>query len=422
MYLIKIIQYARDDPLYKNSFFLMLNSALTSVLGFIFITIVTRLYTTTDVGLFSAIVSAAGLLAVFSRLGFDIGLIRFLPESREPENLINSCFTVSGIVALLFAVIFLAGINFWSPALEFIRGDVKFLFLFIMVTILTVISGLQMNIFVGRRSTEYLVVRNIINNLLRFIFAVLFAGVGLLGIFSAHVIGIFLSLFIASFVLIQKVEPKYFPTPMIKRELINDIFHYSIGNHAAGILTTGQILILPLMVVNMLGAEDAAYFYVVWAISQIIFASHGAIATSFFAEGSNRPEKFYKSARKSLEFAYLLLIPIAIGVFLLGSKVLLIFGETYSEHATKLLWIFALSSFPLAFDEIFINVKRVEKDLKSINFYIGISAISVITFCYLFMIKFGLIGVGFGWLASKSIVMLIIISTMLARRFYCLRH
>ena len=103
-----ITQHAKD-PLYKNSFFLMLNSALTAIFGFISLTIITRLYTTTDLGLFFAIVSAAGLLAVFSRLGFDVGLIRFLPESKEPENLINSCFTLSGIVALIFAVIFLAG-------------------------------------------------------------------------------------------------------------------------------------------------------------------------------------------------------------------------------------------------------------------------------------------------------------------------
>ena len=76
-----ITQHAKD-PLYKNSFFLMLNSALTAILGFIFITIATRLYTVADIGLYSAIISAAGLLALFSRLGFGFGLIRFLPESK----------------------------------------------------------------------------------------------------------------------------------------------------------------------------------------------------------------------------------------------------------------------------------------------------------------------------------------------------
>lgn len=409
MNITKTITQHAKDPLYKNSFFLMLNSALTAILGFIFITIATRLYTVADIGLYSAIISAAGLLALFSRLGFDVGLIRFLPESKEPENLINSCFTVSGIVALLFALIFLAGINFWSPALGFIRDDTNFILLFTAVTVLTVVSGLQMNVFVGRRSTKYLVVRNLINNLFRILSVVLMVGFGLLGIFSAHVIGIFFSFFIASFILLKKVEPKYFPKPMIKKKLINDIFHYSIGNHVAGICGTAPQLILPIMVVNVLGAEQGAYFYVAWAITQIIFVASGAISTSFFAEGSNKPEEVYKNARRSLKFAYLLLIPIAVGVFLFGDKILLIFGDVYSQNATKLLWVFAVSALPLAFNEVFINAKRVKKDIKAINFYTGIMAFCTLTFGYFFMIKIGLVGVGYGWILSQLVVMAIAI-------------
>ena len=403
-----ITQHAKD-PLYKNSFFLMLNSALTAILGFIFLTIVTRLYTTTDLGLFFAIVSAAGLLAVFSRLGFDVGLIRFLPESKEPENLINSCFTLSGIVALIFAVIFLAGIDFWSPALGFIRNDVNFSLLFIAVTIFTVISGLQMNVFVGKRSTKYLVVRNIINNILRIIFVILLAGIGLLGIFSAHAVGIFLSLFIASFILIQKVEPKYLPKPTIKKKLIKDIFHYSIGNHAAGIFGTAPALILPIMVVNVLGAEQGAYFFVAWAIAQIIFVASGAISTSFFAEGSNNPEEVYKNARRSLKFAYLLLIPVVVSVFLLGDKILLVFGDVYSQNATKLLWVFAVSSLLLTFNSIIFNIERVRKNIIVLNIYIGVMAFGIIIFSYFFMVQFGLIGVGIGWFVAQLLTAVIII-------------
>ena len=403
-----IIQHTRD-PLYKNSFFLMLNSALAAILGFVFITIITRLYTPADIGLFSAIVSAAGLLAVFSRLGFDVGLIRFLPASKEPENLINSCFTVTSIVALLFALVFLAGINLWSPALGFIRDDAEFILLFIAVTVFTVVSGLQMNIFVGRRSTKYLVVRDVINSILKIIFVILLAGIGILGIFSAHTIGIFLSFFTASFILIQKVEPKYLPKPMIKKKLINDMFHYSIGNHVAGIFGTAPGLILPIMVVNVLGAEQGAYFYVVWAITRIIFVASGAISTSFFAEGSNAPDMVYMNARRSLKLAYLLLIPIVVGVFLIGDKILLVFGDVYSQNATELLWVFAVSSLLLAFNSISFNIERVRKNLKTLNIYIGFMAFSIIIFSYLFMIQFGLIGIGLGWFVAQLLTAVIII-------------
>lgn len=409
-----ITQHARD-PLYKNSFFLMLNSALAAILGFIFITIITRLYTTTDVGLFFAIVSAAGLLAVFSRLGFGVGLIRFLPESKEPGNLINSCFTVSGIVALLFALIFLAGINFWSPALGFIRNDAKFILLFIAVTVFTVVSSLQMNVFVGRRSTEYLVVRDSINNILRILFMVILVGAGLLGIFGAHGVGIVVSFFIA-LICIQKVESGYYPKPAIKKEVINEIVHFSMGNYIASLLGMGSILALPLVVVNVLGAEETAYFYVAWALSNFILVISGSVSTSLFAEGSNSPEEVYSNAKRSLKLTYLLLVPVVLLVLVFGRELLMIFGSGYSQNAYSLLAVLAIATLISAFNQIIYNIKLVEKNIKFIIGYTAISGLGTLLFAYLFAVNIGLIGIGIGRILSQCIAMILMLVIMIIIR------
>ena len=72
------------EPIFISAFNLMTNGGITAVLGFLFIMVTTRMFPPSEVGLYSAIISAAGLLALFSRFGFDIGLIRFLPSSRTP--------------------------------------------------------------------------------------------------------------------------------------------------------------------------------------------------------------------------------------------------------------------------------------------------------------------------------------------------
>lgn len=86
--------------------------------GFFFWVIAARLYPVEGIGLASAAISAMGLLALLSTLGLDYGLIRFLPNASEKaKDMINSCFTLGGLVSIILALAFLAGLNIWSPVL-----------------------------------------------------------------------------------------------------------------------------------------------------------------------------------------------------------------------------------------------------------------------------------------------------------------
>ena len=84
-----------NDPLFKNAYFLMLSSITSAGSGFFFWLIAARFYSTADIGLASAIISAMGLISMLSLLGFDISLVRFLPEREDKQELINSCLTIS---------------------------------------------------------------------------------------------------------------------------------------------------------------------------------------------------------------------------------------------------------------------------------------------------------------------------------------
>ena len=108
-----MIQFRKHikDPLYRNALLLITSSAVATGLGFFFWMVVARLYTETEVGFGAAIISAMSLLAALSRLGFGFTIIRFLPKAKDPQQMINSCFTLSGIVSLALAAILL-GISF----------------------------------------------------------------------------------------------------------------------------------------------------------------------------------------------------------------------------------------------------------------------------------------------------------------------
>ena len=69
-------------------------------------------------------------------------------------------------------------------------------------------------------------------------------------------------------------------------------------------------MILPIMVLNVLGAEQAAYYYIAYAIAALLFMIPGAISTSLFVEGSHG-EALKRTVVKSLVTIFSLLVPAA---------------------------------------------------------------------------------------------------------------
>ena len=103
------------QPLFANAGYLTGVSLVGALAGFLFWSLAARLYRPQEVGVASAVISAAALLAVVASLGVGMGLIRFLPEARRPRRLLNSAFTLNTLVALLVAGVYLAGLPLWSP-------------------------------------------------------------------------------------------------------------------------------------------------------------------------------------------------------------------------------------------------------------------------------------------------------------------
>ena len=128
-----LIEQVRS-PLYKNSLFLIADNAVTAGLGFFFWMVVARFYSEADVGYGSATISAIILLSTLSLAGLGTTLIRFLPKTEKSLDLINTCLTLSALISLVISIIFICGLEVWSPALSFIRRDPIFGAAFVFYT------------------------------------------------------------------------------------------------------------------------------------------------------------------------------------------------------------------------------------------------------------------------------------------------
>ena len=402
-------------PLYSNAFYLMLNTAVTSLLGFFFWMIVARFYTEAEVGLGSAIISAMSLLALISLVGLNISLVRFLPHSDKPRELINSCYTLGALISLVIAGIYLAGLGFWSPALAFVNQNAIFASAFIVFTILWTLSSLVNFTFIARRRANFMLYKGIIFSVLKLPLPILFVvSFHAFGIVTSWGIAVAVAVAVSIFLFLPRVQDSYKPVPTLKLSLLKDMWRYSGGNYLANLFMACLPFILPLMVVNLLGAEQNAYFYVGWMIAALLFAIPAAISTSLFAEGSHFEDKLKENVTKSLKFTYLLLVPAVIVLILVGKWVLLAFGQSYSANALHLLWVLSLSSLPLAINYLYTSILRVTGRIKELMAIWGFIALSVILASYLIMPLTGIIGIGYAWLAAQTIVAVYVLARRLS--------
>ena len=415
-------QHLRSS-LYRNSYYLMMANAANAALGLVFWMLGARLYSADDVGVASAAVNIVTLLGMLSTLGLDYGLIRFLPGSDERARATIDCsLTVGGVVSTLLALIFVAGVGIWSPALISLRQNPVFLSAFIAFSIASTLDLLVRSTFIAARRSGFPAAQAVISNLLKLTLIGLFAAFyPTSGIFASCVIGFIAALVVTIVFFLPRVHAGYRPRLAVKlftkgsseRGLLKRMMHFSSANYAAAILMYAPWLVLPAMVANRLGSEANAYYYVAWGIASVLFYIPLSVSFSLFAEGSHDEGQLSRDTRRGLKIVFLLLIPAIVLLNLVGDRLLLLFGQAYSEQGTWLLRILTLSALPLSLNYVYFGVRRVEMKMKGVIGLTAFTAVATLGLSYFLLPRMGIEGAGVAWLASQSVASVFIIRSLL---------
>jgi O-antigen/teichoic acid export membrane protein len=402
--------------LYGNAMYLMAGSVSNAIFGLVFWVLVARLYSTEAVGLASAIISAANLIAMASGLGLGHGLVKFLHSSEYPSRLINTTFTVAGLSSLGAALIFVLGIGIWSPALSVVRNNAIYFSMFALCVPIASFSALIDQCFVAGLHAGYSLVRNLIINILRLALPALLVG-------SFHSFGIFgswggalgVALLVVVF-LLPRAWPGYRPALDIDRDMLAKTVRFSLPNYLSDLFWTAPTFVIPILLVNVLGAGDSAYFYISWAISGIVTMIPGAISNSLFAEGASDGSRLGQNLVRSLKMVFALLTPAVIVVEILAPRLLLAFGNLYTDKASSLLRLLAVAAFPVAINMIYFAMQRVQNKLKTVVCLTAIAGVITVGLSKVVLPTMGITGVGVAWLTSQSIVAGVVVVGWLRER------
>lgn len=389
-------------PLYRNAFFLIGDAGLTALGGFFFWVVVARFYSETEVGYSSAILSAINLLLLISLAGQGFSIVRFLSQSDKPRELINSSFTLSGLISLVAAVIFIAGLGFWSPALRFMQQQIIFAITFIGITLIAIVSALTDSVFMARRKAGFVLLKTAIFSLLKIPLPILFASfLHSFGVITSWGMALGISLAISLFLLIPKVEENYKPVPTLRMPNVKYISRYAFGSYISNLLAAAPIMVLPIMVLNLLGTKSNAYFYVASQIAHLLSAIPWAVSQSLFAEGSFSESTIRQNTVRAIKFDFLLVIPALLLLIVAAKWLLLAFGQSYAENSLNLVRLLSLTCLPLMIFSVYTSLLRVQNRLVELVIIRGLFAVSTLALSFFLMPKYGMvIGIGCVWLGT----------------------
>ena len=248
------LQYHLRDPLLKNSIFIMLTSITSAGFGFIFWMLAAKLYSPQDVGIATALISSMALLVLLSRFGLDFSIIRFFPGA-DKSRIFSTSAIITTFFAVVFGALFIAGVHILSPELGLLKSpqNAALFLIFLAASSVTALTAIS---FIAIRKAAFQFIQSIIVGS-RILFLIPLIALGAIGIFGAVGISFVLALAAALALLVRSgVRPGL----VIDRGFLNDAFHFSAGNYLAGLFVAAPNMILPIMVLNVLGAEEASHY------------------------------------------------------------------------------------------------------------------------------------------------------------------
>lgn len=394
-------------PLFINSFYLMFNSALVAGLGFLFVVAIGRMFTSAQVGLYSAAISGSALIVILSRLGFEIGIIRHISESKSPSKMINTCLSISACLSLILSMVFLAGAGLWSTDMVRVRSDTLTSVLFIAFTVLSTLISLQASIFVGSRKTRCLLFRDASGNLVKLGSIALMVGLGVAGMLLSSVLGAICAILVG-ILLSTKALNGYRFRPSLDIGYIKPVFRYSLWNYVSSITGTGVTMAIPLVMIGLSTAQDTSYYYMAMTLITIASVIPDSIFTSLLAEGSHFPSEIENLSRRALKLTFIVVVPIVITILFLGPYALLIFGPEYAVNSSPVLSILSISLLFSTITTAAYNVKLVRKEMQAAVAIVASTGLLTILLTATLVPIIGLEGTGWARLIAYGLVAVLV--------------
>ena len=396
----------RDDPLTRNGYALMTNTAATAALGVVYWLLLVHRYPAAAVGRASAAYAAMNLLAGFTSRGFNGALTRFLPQAGQRTNgLIGRAYVASALASAVLAGGFLLTVSWWGPSYSELRTPLAGL-VFAGCVIAWAIFTLQDGVLVGLRSASWVLAENSAFGLAKIILLVLLVAAlpGQLGIYVSWMLPAVAAIPLVNLLIFGVLVPRHSAaTGEVRPPSERQIRRFLAGDYP-GTLCLFALNLVPVVVAARIGAGPTAYFYMAWVITVFVVFASINMAMSLTVEGSFAAESLSVNCRRALCKMAVLLVPSTALLIAFAPWVLRLFGAAYAAHAVPALRLLALAALLGAVTELYLGALRAQSRTSLVALVQAARGVMMLGLAVVLTGVLGTAGAALAVLASQAVI------------------
>ncbi|HYH74385.1 MAG TPA: hypothetical protein VD735_00330, partial [Candidatus Saccharimonadales bacterium] len=279
------------------------------------------------------------------------------------------------------------------------------------------LSALLDGTLMSFRKGHYILLRAAIVNIPRLVLPFFVVHAGLQGIVGTYVIMLALGAIYNIIVIVRLLRGAAFKPRL---DELRGHTSFAASNYFGGMLGILPSTVLPILVLNNIGAAQAAYFYMPMQLAAFLGIICNATATALFSEASQQDNgKPTVHLAKAIRHMYQLLIPAAIGLALAGWGLLHLYGPAYVSNGYLPLLLLCAASLFIGINWIgdtWLNIQKRSFAYFAMN---AVNAILVVGTAFI-TVRHGLLALAWGWLAAQAAsaaIYLVLFARPQVRRF-----
>ncbi len=398
------------SPLYRNAYALMINTAVTGVLGVLYWLLAARSYTAVEVGRASAAYSAMNLVSGFTAYNLVGAITRFLPQTgSRTKSWVLKTYLFSALASIVVTIPFLLTVSHWGPTYSELTGLVPGVAFLVSVVTWSIFT-LQDGVMTGLRNAIWVPLENGLFGIVKIILLVAFAAaIPTAGIFVSWMLPVFVSLPLVNGLIFFKLMPRHehltaHRTPPTNRQ----IGKFLAGDYIGAMCLLGINNLVPILVAIRIGPDKSAYFYIAWTIGQVLDLLAVNMAMSVTVESAFDAATLAANVRSALRRLAIILLPIVALVAVLAPFALRLYGPKYASYGAPVLELLALATLPKALTELFLGAMRAQNRPKMIAVIQIVRFVLVLVLALALTGLIGVSGAAVGALATQLFVAILI--------------
>ena len=403
-----LVRRVHSDSLLRNGIFIMGTGVATAGFGYLYWILAAHFYSTYDVGLASALISAMTLASTVANLGVGSTLVQTLPRRTSGyawSLTLNAGLAIGILAGLLAGGIVVVALPFFSPQFAIVEHQAGYAFALLVGVPIMTLSTLLDQAFVAERASINMLIRNlavaVIKIPLMVLPVVLLAHVGSLGILLSGVLAMAIMLIGGMLLLLPRLRRAYCLAVRGIVGQIHSMLSSFAGHYFINLGGLASQYLLPVFVAIQLSPTDNAYFYTTMKLADFFFMASSAVSVSLFAEGSHAADDLSRKVRSTAIIIGMIIGPAMFVCFFGGPYILLVFGPSYAQHGQELLRIYVVAAVPDAITNMYISVLRVQRRLRfAAVLNVGMAVITL-GLAWIFLPVFGITGAGWAFLISQ---------------------